>query len=151
MANDGPDNDEQAPYPVGYRKPPRQHRFKPGQSGNPGGRPRRSKNLNTLLEDELDRPIVIKEHGRERRIPKREALIKRLVTKALNGDQRSLALLWKAGRANPQPEPIDFDVGSDSDLEAYLQRALAARRKEALDEPVEADAEEAPPDVDVSE
>lgn len=151
MANDGSDGDEQAPYPVGYCKPPPQHRFKPGQSGNPGGRPRKSRNLNTLLEAELDRPVVIKEDGRQRRIAKREAIVKRLVTDAINGDHRTLALLLKAGRANPQPEPIDFDIGSDVDLEAYLQRAIAARRKEAVDEPIEAVAEEAPPDVDVSE
>lgn len=151
MANDGSEGDEQAPYPVGYRKPPREHQFEPGRSGNPRGRPRKSRNLNSLLEAELDRPIIIKEHGRERRIAKREAIAKRVVANALNGDHRTLALLLKAGRVNPQPEPIDFDVDSDADLEAYLQRALAARRKEALDEPVEADAEEAPPDVDVSE
>ncbi|MDU0343491.1 DUF5681 domain-containing protein [Bosea rubneri] len=151
MANDGSDDDEQAPYPVGYRKPPPEHRFKPGETGNPRGRPKKSRNLNTLLEAELDRPVFIKEHGRHLRIAKREAIVKRLVTDAINGDHRTLALLLKAGRVTPQPEPIDFDIGSDADLEAYLQRALAARRKEALDEPVEADAEEAPPDVDVSE
>ena len=151
MANDGSDDVEQAPYPVGYRKPPRQHRFKPGQSGNPAGRPRKSRNLNTLLEEELDRPIVIKEHGRERRIPKREAIVKRLVANALNGDQRTLAMLLKAGRANLQPEPIDFDVGSDRDFEAYLQRELAARQKDVTDEPGKADTEEAPSDDDVSE
>lgn len=151
MANDGSNDDEQTPYPVGYRKPPREHQFEPGRSGNPRGRPRKSRNLNTLLEAELDRPIIIKEHGRERRIAKREAIAKRVVANALNGDHRTLALLLKAGRANPQPEPIDFGVGSDADLEAYLQRALAARQKDVADEPVEADAEEAPPDVDVSE
>ena len=151
MTSDGSDDGEQAPYPVGYRKPPLQHRFKPGQSGNPAGRPRKSRNLNTLLEDELDRPIVIKEHGRERRIPKREAIVKRLVANALNGDQRTLALLLKAARANPQPEPIDFDVGSDAEHEAYLKRALAARRKEVTDEPVQADAEKLSSNDDVSE
>ena len=27
-------------YEVGYRKPPKHSQFKPGQSGNPNGRPR---------------------------------------------------------------------------------------------------------------
>lgn len=97
MANDGSDNDEQTPYPVGYCKPPHQHRFKPGESGNPRGRPRKSRNLNTLLEAELDRPVVIKEHGRHLRIAKREAIVKRLIANALNGDPRTLALLLKPG------------------------------------------------------
>ena len=30
-----------ASYEVGYRKPPRHTQFQKGQSGNPGGRPRR--------------------------------------------------------------------------------------------------------------
>src|ERR1700758_809031 len=28
-------------YPVGYKKPPKHTQFKPGQSGNPNGRPRK--------------------------------------------------------------------------------------------------------------
>ncbi|WP_345821102.1 DUF5681 domain-containing protein [Methylobacterium fujisawaense] len=37
-------------YEVGYRKPPRHTQFKPGTSGNRRGRPRRSKNIDTLFE-----------------------------------------------------------------------------------------------------
>ena len=34
------ENDQE--YPVGYRKTPKHTQFKPGQSGNPKGRPRKS-------------------------------------------------------------------------------------------------------------
>ncbi|MCC0063663.1 MAG: hypothetical protein H6895_06185 [Defluviimonas sp.] len=37
------DNDDK----VGYGRPPEKHRFKPGQSGNPRGRPRRSRRAPT--------------------------------------------------------------------------------------------------------
>jgi hypothetical protein len=30
---------EDAPYEIGYRKPPKHTRFRPGQSGHPSGRP----------------------------------------------------------------------------------------------------------------
>jgi len=47
MANhtDKPDD-----YEVGYGKPPKHGQFKPGQSGNPKGRPKGRKNFPVLLE-----------------------------------------------------------------------------------------------------
>ena len=40
-------------YEVGYKKPPKQHRFKPGNPGGPG-RPKK-RTLEILIEDELFR------------------------------------------------------------------------------------------------
>ena len=39
---------------VGYGKPPRSRRFKPGQSGNPKGRPKGAKNRDTILRELLN-------------------------------------------------------------------------------------------------
>jgi hypothetical protein len=53
---------------VGYGRPPQAHRFKPGQSGNPRGRPKGAKNEATILRDLLNRKIDVREGGRVRKI-----------------------------------------------------------------------------------
>ena len=62
-----------ADYRVGYGKPPLHTRFKKGNRGNPGGRPRRARNLKTLLQEALEeRVVVVTEDGRRRKVAKRE-------------------------------------------------------------------------------
>jgi Family of unknown function (DUF5681) len=80
-------------HSVGYGKPPEATRFKPGQSGNPKGRPRGSKNLRTLFAEELLRPVILKENGKTRRVPKAEAIVKQVVNKALVADAKSTIIV----------------------------------------------------------
>jgi hypothetical protein len=56
--------DQKRDYEVGHGKPPRHTRFKKGQSGNPRGRPKGSKNLPTLLTEALNEPVVVAENGK---------------------------------------------------------------------------------------
>ena len=80
-------------YEVGYRKPPVRTRFKPGQSGNPRGRPKGTKNLKTDLMEELGEKIVIREGDRSQKVSKQRAVVKSLVARTLKGDARSATLL----------------------------------------------------------
>jgi uncharacterized protein DUF5681/DNA methylase len=85
MATD--DNDKEATskphgYEIGFAKPPSAPRFPKGQSGNPAGRPRGSKNLSTILEQELEERVVIRENGKQRTVTKRRASMKQFVNKA---------------------------------------------------------------------
>lgn len=68
--------------------PPVGTRFKPGISGNPNGRPKGSVNFLAQLSAELRSTITIQEGGRSRSVSKQEALIKQLVSKALQGEPR---------------------------------------------------------------
>src|SRR5712691_1837903 len=81
-----------ADYAVGFGKPPRHTRFRQGQSGNPKGR-RHRQDFIALLERELRAKVTVKEHGGQRQIQMREAIVKQLVAKAASGDSRSLRLL----------------------------------------------------------
>jgi len=90
MNRDGDDQDDNE---VGYGKPPKKHRFKAGQSGNPKGRPKSARNVAIELGAELDSKIIIRENGRETTVTKGAALAKSIVARALKGDMRSVAML----------------------------------------------------------
>ena len=82
---------------VGYKRPPRKYRFKPGQSGNPRGRSTGARGLKTILRKELSGRVRITENGKTRTISKMELLIKRLVEMGGKGDFKSLAKLLDLG------------------------------------------------------
>ena len=86
-------SDTQRDYEVGYGKPPRHTRFKPGRSGNPRGRPSGSKNLATVLSDALNELVIVAEDGRRRKITKRQAIIKQLVNRSAKADLRATKIL----------------------------------------------------------
>ena len=94
-------------YEVGYRKPPKHTQFRKGQSGNPRGRPRGTRNLATDLSAELSEIVRVREDGSSRHISKQRALIKSLMAKVLKGDTRAAAtVLALHARVVPeQPEP----------------------------------------------
>ncbi len=79
---------------VGYRNPPRHSRFKPGQSGNPRGRPKGQRNLNTEIERVMAMPVPVTVNGRRRNVRTVTALAWRLREKALGGDLKSMQMLF---------------------------------------------------------
>lgn len=81
------DKNGQAPgtYEVGYARPPESHRFKPGQSGNPKGRPKGTSDLLTHVTEELKRKVTISEGGRTRKVEKGKAVAMRVVDKGMKG------------------------------------------------------------------
>ena len=88
---------------VGYGRPPAQHRFKPGQSGNPKGRPKGAKNESTIWLDRLYRKISIRENGTLHKIPVLEAILLRFIESALKGDTKSAAfILGRLHGLNPE-------------------------------------------------
>ncbi len=122
--------DKQPKYKTGFKKPPKHTQFKPGQSGNPNGRPKRSKNMNTLLSNELDEKIVINEKGKRITITKRETIIKRLVNEAANGNQQAMrTLLSMNGNDNDTQET---PIARQSDEEIFSN--LVKRYNSSSDE-----------------
>jgi hypothetical protein len=65
-------------YEVGYGKPPRHAQFRKGQSGNPGGRPRRSpaERANAMLLAEAFRAVAIRENDVMVPVPALQAIVR---------------------------------------------------------------------------
>ena len=83
---------------AGYGKPPRHSRFKKGQSGNPKGRPRGSRNFSTDVKATLEEPIRVTHHGKAQTVSTQHAALMRLREKALSGDARALDSLIELAR-----------------------------------------------------
>lgn len=91
-------------------------RFKPGQSGNPAGRPKGSRNVTTVaLETLLDGQA--------------EALTKKVVELALDGDMAALRLCMDRILPPRKDRPVMFDlppIKSAGDAVAVTSAILAA-------------------------
>jgi len=80
-------------YEVGYGKPPREHQFSPGQSGNPAGRRKGSRGLKTDLHAELSSVLTISINKQPVSGTKQRLMLKSLATRAAAGDVRASGLL----------------------------------------------------------
>jgi len=76
-------------YDVGYCKPPVAHRFKPGNQANPRGRKRGSRNRKVVVREVLFEAVTVREGGEIRQMAALEAVLKKLLSKALAGDNKA--------------------------------------------------------------
>jgi hypothetical protein len=112
---------------VGYGRPPMTTRFRPGQSGNPRGRPKGARNLSTVIAAALSERVAINENGRCRRITKLEAAVKQLVNRAASGEARPMQLLLALVQAGETPRAQQASEGlneSDAIVIADLARRI---------------------------
>jgi len=119
---------DEKPYRVGYGRPPLETRFKPKQSGNPKGRPRRPPSWRAVVEEVLEEKVEIRVGDRILRMSNRHALARNAVRRAHNGDPkllRTVAQLMRAevGLETPEDEAAAGVSASDEAiLDAYLAR-----------------------------
>lgn len=111
---------------VGYKSPPKGSRFKPGQSGNPNGRPKGAKNKRTqsyidrvadIVIAEAHREIKVKENGETVSVEVIEAVMRSVVASALKGVAKSQKLMFEVLDAASRHK----DERRDALLEAVLK------------------------------
>lgn len=125
-------------YDVGYGKPPAAHRFKHGNNANPKGRKRGSRSRKVVIREVLFEPVTVREGGETRQMPVLEAVLKKLVSKALAGDHKAavtvIGIAQKEGILTADQEQV-VDNLSESDLaimEDVKRRLEAAAPEEPL-------------------
>jgi hypothetical protein len=124
------DAEPRADYIVGRGRPPAASRFRPGQSGNPRGRPRNARGLSAIVATALSERIAVTENGRRRQITKLEAAVKQLVNRAAAGETRVTQLVLGLAQAHDarQASTRDaFDTEADAAVMAGLVRRLTER------------------------
>jgi len=119
---------------VGYGRPPRKTRFKPGASGNPRGRPKGSKNFGTVIAEELDGQVPVTENGRRTKIPMRKVIAKQLVNKAASGDLKATQTLLSQSRLDEQSGKSGASQDVFDTPEDRLVMADIVRRIRLMDE-----------------
>jgi hypothetical protein len=116
-------------YEIGWGKPPVGVRFKKGQSGNPKGRPRGTRNLKTDLRELLQEKVVTREGERPVQISTQQALLRSTLIRGLKGDVRATTNILNLMVRVLGVEEADTDVLAPlSDDESALLAAFERRR-----------------------
>ncbi len=123
----------------GYGKPPKATRFKKGQSGNPKGRPRGSRNFSTDVKATLDQPVQLKIRGRNQTVATQQAALLRLREKALSGDGRALDRLLELARTYNDEDLSDATTvvlpsEDQAILDGYVERQLRRQKPTMTDQ-----------------
>jgi hypothetical protein len=130
-------------YEVGYGKPPAETRFKPGESGNPRGRPKGSRNrspyprqddLRSIFRQEANRLVPINEGGKTVTISMAQAIMRSLAVTAAKGNPRAQRTWTQLQSAVEREEwnerlahfeaALDYKLGSERELERRKQLGL---------------------------
>lgn len=130
-------NEQDEPkYEVGYRCPPKETRFKPGQCAYPKGRPRGSPNLKTALERMLRKKVSVRRGDKTSKVMMIEAMAENFTLKAVQGDRHAagviISLAQKAGVFDARN-----DVNQNRGTERNVPAAIRDRPSEAYVESVD--------------
>lgn len=122
------------PNSVGYRHPPKHAQFKPGQSGNPAGRPKGRRNFLTDVNEELIELVKMTVNGQPKEISMQRVLIKSAFGKAANGDTRMLALIFgkmlDIDANSDLATEVDIDPGDQKIIDRHIARLIEQQRND---------------------
>lgn len=131
-----PEPDEDSPaaasdYVVGYARPPVHTRFKPGTSGNPKGRSKGARGLNTLARELLTERVPVRTASGEKRMHRIEAVLHKTFELALKGNPRALSQILGL-YASAVPETAVPEIASPAEELTATDLAILEELKASL-------------------
>ncbi len=128
---------------VGYGKPPKSSQFRPGQSGNPKGRPKGARNFKTEVREVMKTRMTVTQNGKQKRITTRKAMVLRLTEKALSGNNQSMRMWLDLARDYDEDEVDSIAKSMSPDdasiLEMFAEKIRSKDRAQLADEEVDDD------------
>lgn len=114
-------------YVVGRGRPPKEHRFRPGRSGNPKGRPKGAKGEDAIFRKVISTRVPMNLRGRVRHVPLLDAAWMRIAKDALDGNAKAMSLLIGRSRVLDQTPPENPELDHDDRLilQSYLRQVEA--------------------------
>jgi hypothetical protein len=115
---------------VGFKQPPVHSQYKKGQSGNPKGRRKGSKNARSVFLEQMARLVPAKRNGKSVQVPAMQAVINKAMQAGFHGNARILLELLKlAIYLSPAEKQGDTSGVSENGEEIIKQfEAKIARR-----------------------
>lgn len=112
---------------MSYKSPPKNNRFKPGQSGNPKGRPVGALSITTKIKEILTEALEQKD-GSKMEIA--EVLARSIVKRAIAGNDKMSQLIWNQIDGMPKVKAdIEYEdksqIFTDQQVLAVAQRIVS--------------------------
>ena len=110
-------------YGVGRGKPPKQSQFKPGQSGNPAGRPKGSRNMKKMLYEFGEKEVQVSIQGKKQIISMNEAAVQKIWDLGLKGNLKALQIICDI--SEEYSEKMKTKTMSTNEFEMQQARIMA--------------------------
>lgn len=115
-------------YRVGHKKPPREHQWPKGTSGNIHGKPRGTKSVSATFRKAALEKVEVRVRGRVRKMSKLDLLVGRTIEDAAKGDRKATELsLRYLAQALPEELLTPKDVEPQAEDLAVLENYLSLR------------------------
>lgn len=141
----GGHEEQEQEQPVGYGQPPKQHRFKPGVSGNKEGRPKKKRPARAPLPSEIQiaerifsesrRLITVRENGELLTMSTIDAVLRAMAAAALNGNPRAQFNYANLVRASEKTMVDGWEATIDAVMQYKRDRWEEIKRCKQLGKP----------------